>query len=125
MRSWQDRAADVINFLESYFKDIKYRMYFGRKDDEWACIVEKVRSDGGSHDGTASFWLHVSGHDVDKLPDEMLKKAEDAVLAWQKEGFAQVQKQLEHWQHARAELDKRLKVNEEFERLKANVEKET
>lgn len=61
---------------------------------------------------------------VDKLPDEMLKKAEDAVLAWQKEGFDQVKKQLEHWQHARAELDKRLKVNEEFERLKTSVEKQ-
>lgn len=30
MRSWQDKCADIIDFLESHFKDVRYKMYFGR-----------------------------------------------------------------------------------------------
>jgi len=123
MRSWQDRCADIIDFLEGHFKDVKYRIYFARRDKDWSFTVESVRSDGGSHTGTAVNWLFVAGSDIDSLPDQMLLKAHDAVLKWQQEGFEQVKKQLEHWQKARAELDKRLHINEEFEELKTNVEK--
>lgn len=123
MQSWQDKCADIIDFLESHFKEVKYKIYFGRKNDEWTFWVEKVRSDGGTHDGSAVIWLFVAGKDIDELPDKMLAKAEDAVLTWQKEGFEQVKKQLENWQKTRAELDKRLHVNEEFEKLNQKVGK--
>ena len=125
MRSWQEKCADIIDFLEGQFKEVKYRIYFGRRDNEWSFTVESVRSDGGPHSGSAVNWLFIAGKDVESLPDQMLAKAYDAVLNWQKEGFAQVQKSLENWQKARAELDKRLHVNEEYERLKASVQKET
>lgn len=121
MRSWQDQCADIIDFLEHYIKDTKFKISFGRRKDEWTFWVEKIRSDGGPHDGTGVSWLYVSSDNVDNLPEKMRTKAEDALLKWQQECFDLVADKFEQWQKARSELDKRLDATKDFERLKVRL----
>lgn len=119
--TWQDKCVAVIEYLESHFPDVQYRIVFRKVKDGWSYIVESVRNDKGIHTGTAVTWLQVIDADIEKLPLLMLEKCQQRVLEWQKEGLNKVQEQAKALEEARNELDKRLASNKLLAELEKKV----
>lgn len=122
MKTWQERCQDVIEFLESYFPEVQYRITF-RKDkvQGWIFIVESVRNDKGPHQFAATDWIQVNSDDVEQLPDKMLVKARERIMEWQKDGLNKVREQAQELEKARNELEKRLNANAILAKLEKAV----
>jgi len=120
--NWQDKCVAVIDYLESHFPEVQYRIVFRKVKDGWSYIVESVRNDKGVHTGTAVTWLQVTDADIERLPLMMLEKCKQRVLEWQKEGLDVVRKQAEELEKARNELDKRLSSNVLLAQLEKRIE---
>lgn len=118
--SWQEQCAEVINFMEGLFKDVKYRIVFRKANDEWSFIVESIRNDGGKHHGDAINWVSVSGKCVETLPELLLLKAQKEVNEWQALGLKEVQKHAVELEKAKIELDRRLNIHLESLTKKIN-----
>lgn len=121
MKPWQEQCADIMSLLESHFSEVKYQIVFRKEKDEWVFICETVRNDKGAHTGTAFFWLSVRDKDVEKLPGLLLEKAKERIHQWQSEGLEKVKKQMEELTRVRDELDKRLAVTVDVEKLELEV----
>ena len=119
--TWQDKCVAVIDYLQSHFPDVEYRIVFRKSKDQWIYIVESVRNDKGIHTGSAVTWLQVTDADIEQLPIKMLEKCQQRVLEWQKEGLDKVRQQAEELEKARNELDKRLASNKLLAELEKKV----
>ena len=120
--TWQDKCVAVIDYLESYFPEVQYRIVFRKVKDQWSYIVESVRNDKGIHTGAAIEWLQVTDTDIERLPVLMLEKAQVRIIEWQKEGLEQVRKQAQELEKVRNELDKRLASNALLAQLEKKVQ---
>jgi hypothetical protein len=122
MKPWQDRCADIIEFLEQQFPETQYRITFRKdKTQGWVFIVESVRRDKGSHDGAAVSWFMETGDDLEKLPETMMVKAREKVIEWAEAGMADVRKKYEELEKARNELDKRLNAKKNLDNCTKEV----
>ena len=122
MMTWQDKCVAVIDYLESHFPEVQYRIVFRKEKEQWIFIVESVRNDKGIHTGTAISWLQVTDADIERLPLLMLEKAKARVLEWQKDGLDRVRKQAVELEKTRNELDKRLAANTLLAQLEKRIE---
>ena len=134
MKSWQDRMADIIEFLGKHFPEVHYRACFDRSNvkigdttkPQWRCYVESVRRDGGPHDNTvlAPFYIQVQADEVEQLPALMLEKAAEVVLKWQEDGLVEIRQKAKELEEARNKFNTRIGVGETLQKLKEQVKQE-
>ena len=115
MKNWQEQCAEILDYIESFFPDVRHEIKF-RKDARegvWIFTVEAIRTDWGPHYGAKVDqpylrWLQIRGEDVERLPGEMMERVRQRILEWQQEGLEKVRKKALELEEVKNEMQKRL-----------------
>lgn len=106
------KCQQIIEFMEHYFTDIKYKIEFSKFKDDWTFRIVGTRNDYGKYTGKEVFWVSevAKSESLSNLPKLLLEKCQERVKEYVQSGINDVQVKLNELNKAKSELDCRLVI---------------